>query len=109
MADLTKDQILDFKNYYIPGGDKGFNPQKNKEVIERTILKTKKMRADREKAYREAVHERSEAAVSYLFSRRGAESRNSIEKYFGKAELARLRAEDITTKLKGQSLLSNNF
>jgi hypothetical protein len=106
MADLTQNQILDYKKWYLPGGDKDFNPKKNQEVIEATIKKTDDLKRKRDAEYREAIAERSDAAVSYLFSRKGAQSRQSVEKYFGKEELARLRAEDILTKLKSRSLLN---
>lgn len=106
MAGLTQNQILDFKKWYLPGGDKGFNPKRNKEIIEATIKKTDDLKRKKEAEYREAVAERSEAAVSYLFSRKGAGSRQSVEKYFGKKELARLRAEDILTKLKKRQLIN---
>lgn len=106
MENLTDNQILDYKKWYLPKGDPGFNPQKNKEVIEQTIRKTDYERKKRDQEYREAVRERAEAATDYLFSRHGAGARRSIEKYFGRATLAKLRAEDIKNKLKGPSLLN---
>lgn len=107
MANLTEDQILDFKKWYLPNGDKDFNPEKNKAIIQKTIDKTDRLRKQKDKEYREAVAERADAAASYLFSPKGAQSNKAIEKYFGKKELARLRAEDILTKLKGNVSLIN--
>lgn len=92
-------QKKDYKKYFLPKGDKGFSIEKNKAVIERTILKTEKLREQKAKEYEEAVRERAEAVTDWLFSPRGAQMQKSIEQYFGKDELMRLKAQDIKNKL----------
>ena len=89
----------DYDKYFLPN-NKAFNPKRNKEILEGTILKYEKRREEKNRAYKDLVRERVEAITDYLFSPRGAGMRNSIERYFGKTELARLRGEDILTKLR---------
>jgi len=99
----TKSQKEDYRRYFVERGDEGFSPRRNAAVIARTIKKTDAMRAARAKAYAEGVRERTSAVTDYLLSPKSDSM--SIDRYFGKRTLARLRGESIVTKLKQHGLM----
>lgn len=80
--------------------DPGFSPDKNKFVIESTIMKYEAMRAKKVKEFNEGVAERANAAACYLTSEHGARSSTPIQRYFGKRTLAKLQGKSIINKLK---------
>lgn len=91
---LTENQKRDYQKYYIESPTSDFSPEKNKSIIEGTIQKYEKKRADMMKLYREGLSERIDAATDYIrYLERGGSS--PAEQYFGKRELARLRGQKI--------------
>lgn len=98
MNKLTPEQLRD-KKFYVSTPDIGFNPARNKAIIEGTIRKNDLKRRKKIDAYVDTVRERSEAVVSYLFSRKGAQGGNSVERYFGKQVLAYLRGQKIVEEM----------
>jgi len=77
----------------------GFSPAHNKSVIERTIKKNDKLRERKIREYREQLRERTDAVASFLKKKSWGYGK-PISKYLGRRNLAKLRAEDIITKIK---------
>lgn len=98
MKKLTKNQIADHKRFYIPGGDLGFSPERNKAVIEDSIRKYEAERERRQRLFGERLDERSDA-VSHFLKAIDRGKATTAMKYFGKKELARLRGEEILGQL----------
>ena len=88
----------------------GFSVKRNKQVIAKTIKEYEKQRAKKRKEFRDKLKYRTDAAATYLTGRRGLSRSLSVEKYFGKQELARLRGEEIVNRLLAQQkmMISNN-
>lgn len=87
------DEQLDYQNWYVEGGEEGFNPEYNKMVIERSIKKHNAMQQAKRKAYREGLAERVDAVTTWAKSLSG--SHMPAERYFGKRQLAYLRGQKI--------------
>lgn len=96
---MTEEEKRDYAKYYVPDGENGFSPQRNQAVIDNTIKKNDEYRKKRAQLYNEQIRERSNAIVSYLFSRKGAQGGNSVERYFGKKELSYLRGQRIIEEM----------
>ena len=84
--------------------DPGFNPERNKQVIESTIRKYDQQRTKKKKAFVDTMGERSEAVASWLTSAHGAMSNKPIERYFTKRYLSYLRGREIADTLKSKYL-----
>ena len=82
-----------------PEGDADFNEERNRMVIAETIKKGKLWHAKQSRDYEQKTKERTEAVAAYLknVTQGGV---NDIGKYFGRREMARLRGEEILSKLK---------
>jgi len=93
------------KKYWGPP-EPGFSATRNKQVIEDSIKKYEKQRARKMKEFTENLRERTDAAASYLKGMGGVDRSRSVEKYFGKRELAHLRAEDIRNQLIKQRMMT---
>lgn len=101
MSDLSKNQILDFRKWYVED-PRDFSPERNKKVIEDSIRKSEMMRARKHKDYVEQVRERADAVATFLKSVAMGKEPN-IERYFGRKELARLRGQQILAEIKDRS------
>lgn len=96
----------DYK-YIVEKGDPGFNPDRNKWVVDSVIADTNAKIKKAKEAWKEPFRERAEAVAAYLTSPTGAASSNSVEKYFGKKTLAYLRGEEIVNSIKAN--ISSNL
>ena len=90
-----------------PDGDPGFNPMRNKQIIEDTIKKTDKRIMQLKKEYSEQVEERVDAVSYYLKSLMrhktyASDPRKAAEYYFGRKELARLRGDEIREQIMNE-------
>lgn len=101
MKKYTKEEELDFKKYFVEKGDPGFNPARNKFIVEKTIADMDKKVAAKNKQYTEGIRERADAIGTYLRSRT-AESSTPIEKYFGKRWMTYLRGQKIMRVLESK-------
>jgi hypothetical protein len=99
----TKNQIRDHKKFFKDRPDDGFSPERNKSVVDGTIRKYEQMRAKRKKQFDEQVRERSDAVAQYLKHLVNGKS-TTVEKYFGRRELARLRGQRILQELRGNMM-----
>ena len=99
---LTKNEERDKKVFLVDGGDPGFNPARNKAIIEDTIKKYELMRERKRRDYNDKLGERVDAVATYLKSM-AADSNKPVEKYFSKRELAHLRGKKIIQVLQGQA------
>jgi len=98
----------DYKKFFIPEGEVGFSPERNKKVMEDSIKKADLMRIRKMKEYDEQVRERANAVTTYLFSRQ-AEGNRPIEKYFGKRNLAHLQGINLVNRISLLDAQSNNL
>ena len=83
----------------------GFNPERNKMVIENSIKKYEKIRAQKMKARREGVAERTDALAQYFTSPKFTST--PFGKYFGKKWMAHLRGEQIMDEIYAKKLQAN--
>jgi hypothetical protein len=101
MSDFTDSQKQDFYKWYLDVPEEGFSPERNKKVIEDSILKARMMKMQKNKDYVETIRERADAVASYLkHIMMGHEK--GVESYFGRVELARLRGQKIVEEVKGR-------
>ena len=96
---VTEEQKRDHALYFVEDGDKGFSPEYNKMVIDRTMRKAALNRKKKNDAYVESIRERSDAVVTYLKHIDTGKS-TPVERYFSREELARLRGQKILEKIK---------
>ena len=101
---MNENTKRDYQKYYVERPE-GFNPEYNKYVIDKTIREYEAKRALKYKMFNEALKERASAVANYLQHLNSGKS-TSIEKYFGKKELARLRGKEIIKELQNDSMLS---
>jgi len=87
------------RKFWPSSPEPGFSVERNKRVIEGTIKKYEKHRAKIMANFEDNLRERTDAAIQYLMGGGGAARSKSVEKYFGKTQLAYLRGEDIRNKL----------
>lgn len=83
-----------------PNGDANFSIARNRAVIEKSIKKNEALMRAKQRAYDNALAERTDAATSFLQALvRGkfnaSDPHTAAMKYFGRKELARLRGEEI--------------
>lgn len=100
--EFTLNQKLDYKNWYLDKPEQGFSPERNKEVIEQSIVKSKLLLERRQRDYIEQIRERADAVASYL-KRVANGMEMNVDQYFGRRELARLRGEKIVQELQGRT------
>lgn len=105
MDPLKQDDLMLSLKYGVTE-DADFSAKRNKEVIDRTIKKMELRKAQKEKEYVSSIRERAEAVASFLKHVNNGKD-NNVVKYFGRREIARLRGEDIATKIKA-SLFTKN-
>lgn len=82
--------------------DPNFSEERNKQVIAETIETNERLRKRRQREFGSRIREKSEAVAQYLDDVVKGKTSSSVEKYFGKKELTRLRGEEIINKLKGR-------
>lgn len=92
-------QKKDVQRFLKEGGDIGFNPARNKAIVESTLQHNWKLFKKKHSAYNDKLRERVEATASYLFHLNSGKSGNA-EKYFGKREIARLRGIEFAREQK---------
>ena len=99
-------QQKDFR--FVPkDAEAGFSPERNRKVIEDTIVKTDRRLAQLKKEYSEQVEERVDAVSYFLMNLIKHKSYTSdptkaAEYYFGRKELARLRGEEIAEQIRSE-------
>lgn len=89
---------MDDKKFYVVTPDPGFNPDRNKKIIQDSIQKYEANRAAKMKQFGEELEERTDAAMWYLKST--SEKAKPIEQYFSRRELAALQGRKIIQKLQ---------
>lgn len=97
--DLTENQLRDYRKYYVDKPDSSFNPDRSRQVVNNTIAKYEKKRAEKEKAWIDQFAERADAVASYLIHLNTSKT-TSLETYFGRRFLAYLRGQQIVQKIK---------
>ena len=90
----------DAKLYFVEGGDTGFSPKRNEEIIERTIQKAELLRKQKRRRAEDNIRQRADAVATYLKSRI-AEGSTPVEKYFGMKEFLHLQGRKHLEKLIG--------
>ena len=90
----------DHQRFLVPDGDPGFNPERNREVIAKSIEKYEAKRKREQELYRDKLGERSDAVASFLKRKANSTMEKSVEDYFGRQELARLRGQQILNQLR---------
>lgn len=87
------------KRFFVEGGDPGFSPEKNKYIINKTIKQHEANLKRKVKEYDEELGERADAVAQYLTHLSHSHNSTTVEKYFGKKNLAALQARKIQQKL----------
>ena len=79
-----------------------FDPEHNKQVIEKTIKDNEKLVRERNREALEKIKERNNALAIYLRSLNMGGKATDREKFFGRKYLAYLRGKEVLDQLKGQ-------
>ena len=79
-----------------------FDPEHNKQVIEKTIKDNDKLVRERNNEALEKVKERNNALAIYLRSLNMGGKSTDRERFFGRKYLAYLRGKEVMEQLKGQ-------
>lgn len=87
-----------------PYGDSDFDEEHNKRVIQDTIKKHEAKLRKQRRDFKEKTKERAEAGAMFLKNATQGKG-YGVEKYFGKKELARLRAQEVINDLKSNPAL----
>jgi len=95
------------KKFWPDQPDPGFSPERNKQVVDKTIAKYEAMRRARQKEFGEQLGERTDAIASYLAGGQGAHRGRSLERYFGRRYLAYLRGEDIVNEIRNRLMFGS--
>lgn len=82
--------------------DPGFDEERNKRVIAETLEANERLRLKRQREFGSKIRERSEALSRYLDDLVKGKTSSSVEQYFGKKEIARLRGEEIIDLIKAR-------
>lgn len=98
---MTTNEKMDYFKWYKETPDAGFSPERNREVIRQTIIKSELMRESRKRDYIEQIRERADAVTTYLKSVANGNEKG-VDEYFGRKELARLRGQQIVEEIKGR-------
>jgi hypothetical protein len=101
MKDLTKDQVRDYKKFFVERPESTFSPKRNKSVVDEVIKETELIRKRRSKTFEDKIRERSDAVATYLKAVERGKVAN-VDSYFGKKNLAYLRGQKIIETLKGK-------
>jgi len=88
------------KKFWPKEPEPGFSPERNRQVVDKSIEKYEAMRKKKMALFTENLKERTDALASYLAGGSGLQRNRSLEQYFGKRYLAHLRGEDITDELR---------
>ena len=92
-------QKSDYARFFVKDPT-GFSAERNKAIIEDSIQKYDKTRAQKLKIALGHYEERADAVVSFIKSvDRGKGAQGNLEKYFGRKALAYLRGEQIRETL----------
>jgi hypothetical protein len=94
-----KVQKKDYEKFYVLNPEPEFSPEHNKRVIEGSIKKYEAKQKEAMDTFRQGLGERSDMVASYLKSN-AVQSNKPIDKYLGKAMMARLRGEEIIDRLQ---------
>ena len=87
--------------------DPGFDPERNKRIIEESIKKNDAIRRRNLKEHGEEIKERSQALAMYLKNLSQGTGNSDMNKYFGQKELARLRGEEILARITDPLIVRN--
>jgi hypothetical protein len=88
----------DYQRFYVEKPDKDFSPARNKAIIEQTIKDYEAMREKKGKEHDGAYEERADAVTMYLKHLSGY-GEKTVDQYFGRKLLAKLRGDAIKQKL----------
>lgn len=98
VSNQDRESIL-MREIFMVNEDPDFNPERNKEIIERTIAKTKKIREQNKAEYEKQLEERTESVREYLKHLDSGGSK-TLEEYFGRRHLAYLQARKVIQQLR---------
>lgn len=104
--DLTDNQVMDYKKYYIEGGEIGFSPERNKYIVEKTIKDYEEKQKEKDKQFVKELEWRSEAAVSWA-KHLDKGNTTPAEKYFGHKVLSELQGRNIMNEIKARVVRQN--
>lgn len=99
LCTMTDNQKRDYELYFLPEGDPGFSPQKNKATIDSSIKKYEAQRRAKLDKVIDQYGERADAVITFLKSIERGGSTSNIEKYFSKQTLAALRGDEIRNEI----------
>lgn len=88
-----------------PHGDPGFNPEHNARVIAEVDAWNDQMNRKRDRDFKEAAAERTNAITQYFKNVSQGRAVNGVEQYFGKRYLAYLRGEEVVRQLRANPAL----
>lgn len=88
------------KKFYLEIPEKGFSPERNKQVVENSIRKFEVLRKKKWNQRMEEYRERADASASFLRYSDKMGGHAKLDKYFGRKMLAHLRGESILADMR---------
>jgi hypothetical protein len=82
--------------------DPSFDPEHNRRVIEETIKNSKILQERKRRESADKVGLRTQAVAQYLSSLNTGKTSSSVNEYFGRHEMARLRGEEIREVIRAK-------
>lgn len=88
--------------------DAGFDPERNRRIINEVIEDTEKICAKKQREAGEQLHERTDAVATYLHNIQQGGNTSNISKYFGRKYLAYLRGQEVLQQIqKGLTIVKD--
>ncbi len=87
------------QKFVVATPDAGFDPRKNKMVIDECIREYEAMRKKKLQQSQEGIGERSDAVATYIKSNLASSKDTPVQRYFGRRWLAYLRGDQIKDEL----------
>lgn len=85
--------------------DPNFDPERNRQVIEKTIKETDRLIRQKRREALGKTGERIQAVKTYVQGLSEGQRSTDREKFFGRKHLAYLRGQEIMEKIKGELIL----
>lgn len=104
----SKLQERDHRLYFLPQGDPGFSPERNKQTIDAVIRKHDATRRAKLAKVVDEYGERADAVITWLKAiERGGSNASNMEKYFSKRTLSFLRGDEIRKQIMANLEIRN--
>jgi len=106
-----KDTIISPKDYKFVNvnPDPDFDPKRNQEVIDFTIKRSEQLWRKKQRAFNDAIKERSEAVATYVEALKTGNTTSDVNKFFGPKQIAYFKGHQLMDNLKKSAMLGEKL